>query len=109
MKQNQVQLEDAIVSSGGGKLLASMMNSAYIMADDDHDRIKAASTQWTDRERAGLIVKILRDKVGTNPKHFEKFMEILRSRSEFRDILDVLDTIAGTCSYISLAVAINII
>ena len=96
VKQNQVQLEEAIVSSGEGKLLASEMNSAGIMADGDHDRIKAANTQWTDRERAGLIVRILRDKVGTNPKYFEKFMDILKSRSaEFRDIIDVLKTSDG--------------
>ena len=100
MKQKQVQLEDAIVASGEGKLLASMMNSAGIMADGDHNKIKAANTQWTDRERAGLIVRILRDKVGVNPKYLEKFMEILRSRSEFRDILDVLETTTGKCLYI---------
>ena len=99
MRQKQVQLEVAIVASGEVKLLASEMNSAGIMADDDHDKIKAANTQWTDKERAGLIVKILRDKVGTNPKYLEKFMEILRFRSEFRDILDVLETTAGKCYY----------
>ena len=97
MKQKQVQLEVAIVASGEGKLLASMMNAADIMTDGDHGRIRAANTQWTDRERAELIVKILWDKVNTNPKYLEKFMEILRSRSEFRDILDVFETTAGKC------------
>ena len=97
MKQKQVQLEVAIVASGEGKLLASEMNSAGIMADGDHDKIKAANTQWTDTEKAGLTVRILRDKLDTNPKYVEKFMEILRSRSEFRDILEVLETTAGKC------------
>ena len=97
MKQKQVQLEVAIVASGEGKLLASMMNSAGIMANDDHDRIRTANSQWTDRDKAGLIVRILRDKVNTNPKYLKKFMEILRSRSEFSDILDVFETTAGKC------------
>ena len=70
------------------------MNAAGIMVDDDHDKITPANT---DRESARLIVKTLRNKVGTNPKYFENFMEILRSRSEFRDILDVLETTAGKC------------
>ena len=96
MKQKQVQLEVAIVASGEVKLLASEMNSANIMADGYHDQIKA-NTQWTDEERAGLIVRVLRKKVRTNPKYLEKFIEILRSRSEFRDILDVLETTAGKC------------
>ena len=74
------------------------MNASGIMADDDHDRITSAHIQWIDRERARLIVKILRDKVVTNPKYLENFMEILRSRSEFRDILaDVFETTAGKC------------
>ena len=94
MKQKQVQLEVAIIYSGEGILLASMMNSAGIMADADHDRIRAANSH---KERAGLIVKILRDKVNTNPKYLKKFMEILRSRSEFSDILDVFETTAGKC------------
>ena len=97
MKQKQVQLEDAIVASGEVKLLASEMNSADIMADGYHDQIKAANTLWTDEERAGLIVRVLRRKVRTNPNYLEKFMEILRSRSEFRDILNVLETTAGKC------------
>ena len=95
MKQKQVQLEVAIVASGEVKLLAGEMNAAGIMADSDHDQIKAANTQWTDEERAGLIVRVLKRKVRTNPKYLEKFMEILESRSEFRDVLDVLETTAG--------------
>ena len=100
MKQKQEQLEDAIVASGEVRLLATKMNAAGIMADGDHDKIKAANTQWTDRERAGLIVRILRDKVGINPIYLENFMEILRSRSEFRDILEVLEPTAGKCYYL---------
>ena len=98
MRQKQVQLEVAIVASGEVKLLASEMNAAGIMADGDHDRITSVNTPLTDRDRAGSIVKILRNKVDTNPiLYFEKFMEILRSRSEFRDILDVFETTAGKC------------
>ena len=97
MKQNQEQLEDAIVASGEVKLLATKMNSAGIMADGDHDKIKTANSQWTDRERAGLMVRVLRDKVNIDPKYLEEFMEILGSKSEFKDILKVLKTTAGKC------------
>ena len=107
MKQKQEQLEDAIVACGEVKLLATKMNAAGIMADGDHDKIQAVNPQWTDRDKAGLIVRVLRRKVGTNSKYLEKFMEILGSRSEFSDILDVLQTTAG--KYVLLVIQLNII
>ena len=94
VREKQVKLNDAIVASGVVKLLAREMNSAGLMSDDHHDDITEVKTWWTDRDRAGSIVKILRDKVRLKPTNLEKFMNILRSNSQFRDILDVLETTA---------------
>ena len=86
----QAELEDAIIASGEIRLLANKMNSAGLMSNSDRDDITAVKTLWSDRDRAGSIVKILRDKVGINQDHFKKFIEILKSNSSFSDILHVL-------------------
>ena len=91
VKEKQAELEDAIVASGEIRLLANKMNSAGLMSDSDHDDITAVRTWWTDRNRAGSIVRILKNKVGINQDYFKKFIKKLRSNSAFNDILHVLE------------------
>ena len=88
--EKQAELQDAIIASGEIRLLANKMNSAGLMSNSNHDDITAVKTLWNDRDRAGSIVRILRDKVDINQDHFKKFIEILRSNSVFSDILHVL-------------------
>ena len=88
--EKQAELEAAIVASGEIRLLANKMNSAGLISNSDHDDITAVKTLWNDRDRAELIVRILRDKVGINQDYFKKFIKILRSNSAFSDILHVL-------------------
>ena len=94
VKQKQVELNAAIVASGEVKLLASMMNLAGLMSDGHHDDITAVETWLTDRERARSIVRIL---LRSTVRNLEKFKDILRSKSEFKDILQVLEATAGKC------------
>ena len=88
--EKQAEIEDAIIASGEMRLLAKKMNSVGLMSNSDHDDITAVKTLWNDRDRAGSIVRILRDKVDINQDHFKTFIEILRSNSVFSDILHVL-------------------
>ena len=98
IRQKQVELQAAIVASGEVKLLASKMNAAGLMSNKDHDEITGFKTWWTDGERAESVVKILRNKVDIKPSNLEKFKDILKSKSEFEDILDLLETTApGKC------------
>ena len=98
VRQKQVKLEAAIIASGEVRLLASEMNSAGLMSNKDHGEITAVGTWWTDGQRAGSIVTILRNKVNVNPSNLEKFIRILRSKSEFEDIVGVFETTAaGKC------------
>ena len=90
VRQKQLELEKAIVSSGEVKSLAKRMNTGSLMSDKDSDAITDLETGWTDKERAGEIVRILMDKVRSNPDYFEKFVNILSSDSMFKDIYDVL-------------------
>ena len=90
VKQKQVELQTAIISSGEWKLLACMMNADNLMADGDRDDICMASV--TDRAGSIRIVTILRNKVYTNSSNLEKFINILRSKPDvFSDILNVLE------------------
>ena len=99
LKERQVELEDAIIASGEIRLLAKKMNSAGLMSDSDHDDITAVGTAlMNDRDRAGSIVRILRNKAGINQDYFKKFIEILKSNSAFSDILGVLE-MKGKSSY----------
>ena len=68
------------------------LNSAGLMSDNDCDDITAVKAWWNDRERATLIVKILRNKVRTNLVYFNDFIAVLRSDPVFSDILGVLET-----------------
>ena len=52
------------------------MNSAGLMSNSDHDDITAVKTLWNDRDRAGSIVRILRDKVDINQDYFKKNIEM---------------------------------
>ena len=99
VRQKQVELEAAIVACGDVRLLANEMNAAGLMANNVHAEITAVGgTWWTDEQRAGSIVRILRNKVNIKPSNLEKFKSILKSKSEFEDILDVLEaTAAGKC------------
>ena len=91
VRQKQVELENVIVSSGEVKSLAKRMNSVGLMSDSNRDLdITGLKTPWTDKERAGEIVRILMEKLLTNPDYFEKFVYILRNDSRFKDICDVL-------------------
>ena len=92
LRAKQVELEAAIIASGESRLLANKMNSAGLMSDSDHCDITAVGTvSMNDKDKAGSIVRILRNKVGINQDHFKKFIEILKSNSAFSDILDVLE------------------
>ena len=86
LRAKQVELEAAINASGEIRLLANKMNSAGLMSNSDHYDIT-----MNDREKAGSIVRILRDKVGINQDYLKKFIEILKSNSAFSDILGVLE------------------
>ena len=88
--EKRAKLEAAIIASGEIRLLANEMNSAGLMSNSDHDDITAVKTLWNDRDRAGSIVRILKNKVGINQVHFKEFIAILRSNSVFSDILHVL-------------------
>ena len=57
-KLMKVELEAATVASGKVKLL---VNSADLMSNKDHDEMKAFKTWLTDKERAGSIVRMLRN------------------------------------------------
>ena len=89
--KKQAELEDAIIASGEIRLLANKMNSAGLMSNSNRDDITAVRTLWNDRDRAGSIVRILKNKVDINQDYFEKFIEILRSNFAFNDILHVLE------------------
>ena len=104
LRQKQVDLEAAIVASGDVKLLANKMYAAGLMAESDHDEITAVRMWLTDRQRAGSILRILRNTVNINSSNLEKFISILRSRSEFEDVLEA--TAAGKC-YLSFSPGIS--
>ena len=100
VKQKQVELERAIIASGEVKLLAIMMNTNNLMADNDRDDICMAS--GTDSARAGSmrIVTILRNKVDINSSNLKKFMDILRREPyRFSDILNVLERKGDSAPY----------
>ena len=86
----QEELEAAIIASGDIRSLARKMNSENLMSNSDCEGIISAAGPLNDRERAGLIVSILRDNVRTNRHNFYLFIEILKSNPVFSDILGVL-------------------
>ena len=93
VRQKQVELVTAIVASGEVRLLANKMNAAGLMSNNDRDEITAVRTLLTDRQRAGSVVTILRNKVDIKPSNLEKFKRILRFNSEF----ELETTAAGKC------------
>ena len=93
VRQKQVELEAAIVASEEVRLLAHKMNAAGLMADNEITAV--GGTWWTNEQRAGSILRILKSKVNINSSNLEKFKSILRSKSEFEDILNVLETTAA--------------
>ena len=76
VEEKQAEIEDAIIASGEKRLLAKKMNSAGLMSNSDRDDITAVKTLWNDRDRAGSIVRILRDKVDINQDYFKKNIEM---------------------------------
>ena len=90
VRWKQLELENAIVSSGEVESLAKRMNSVGLMSDSKCNDITGLEKRWSDKERAGEIVRILKDKVRTSQDHFKKFVDILSSDSMFKDIYDVL-------------------
>ena len=71
--------------------VAHEMNKAYLLSDTELDEIKVVPSLLNDNQKAGKMVSALKRMVKLNSSNFDKFVDILKKKSQtFETIINLL-------------------
>ena len=89
LRNHTAKLEIALVPEL--LFVAHEMNKAYLLSDNELDEIIAIPSLLTSSQKAGKIVSTVKRMVKLNSSNFDKFVDILKEKSQtFETIINLL-------------------
>ncbi len=89
LREHTVTLEQALLSDT--KFVATALNIAALLSDDELYKINAVSSRLDDSQKAVTIVFTVKRMVKLNSENFEKFVDILKKKPQtFKTIIKLL-------------------